>query len=213
MTSGNIVIRKMANNDSDMRYEVSNVFVDGYYKDLSFFTKDREKLKVAFASTFNASVFYLAEIDGKIAGILACCDNQNRALRIQKAVMNKHLGFMMGSLAYRLLKNEFNTPLSYPDDTAYIESVTTIEAARGKGVGTALMQHVMQKLPYRQYILDVVDTNENAYRLYKKLGFDEFKRTREKHPKFKGFQYKIHMSWCKRKIGRRYYCNELQNYC
>ena len=86
-------------------------------------------------------------------------------------------------------------------NTGYIEYVATSEAARGKGVCTALFQHVMQELPYNEYILDVADTKENAYRLYKKLGFTEFMRKQEKHPKLKGLNERIYMKWCKNEIG------------
>ncbi|MEG6612064.1 GNAT family N-acetyltransferase [Pseudoclostridium thermosuccinogenes] len=197
MANNNVLVRKMTDYDRDVGYEVANVFVDGYYKDLSFFSKDREKLRNAFKGTFCPDVFYLAEMDGKIAGMLACSNNRQRAMHIDKTMMKRHLGFVMGNLAYYLLKKEFNTPLTYPDNTGYIECVATSEAARGKGVCTALFQHVMQELPYREFILDVADTNQNAYRLYKKLGFSEFMRKQEKHPKLKGFNERVYMKWTK----------------
>lgn len=201
MSNHNIRICKMSDYDHDVAYEVANVFVDGYYKDLSFFTKDRERLRNAFKSTFCPDVFYLAEMDGKIAGILACSNNRQRAMHIDKRSMRKHLGFFMGSLAYKFLSKEFNTALTYPDDTGYIECVATIESARGKGVCTALFKYVMKELPYKEFILDVADTNENAYRLYKKLGFTEFKRKPEKHGKIKGFNERIYMKFLNNQIN------------
>lgn len=196
----NIKIYKMTDYIRDVRYEAADVFVEGYYKDLSFFTKDREKLRNAFKNTFCPEVFYLAEREGKIVGILACSNNRNRAMHIDKTNMKNYLGFFMGSLAYVLLKKEFNTPLTYSDNTGYIECVATSEAARGKGVCTALCQHVMRELLYDEYILEVADTNENAYRLYKKLGFTEFMRKQEKYPKLKGLNERIYMKWCKNDI-------------
>lgn len=96
-----------------------------------------------------------------------------------------------------LLNKEFNTPLDFTDETAYIECVATSEDARGKGVCTALFKHVMQELSYREYVLDVADTNMNAIRLYKKLGFEEFMRKLEKNAKLKGFTARIYMKWCR----------------
>ncbi len=197
MNVESILIKQMSDYERDVRYDVADVFVDAYYKDLSFFNKDKEKLKTAFKDTFCADIFYLAEMDGVIVGLLACANNKLRAIPASKTALINNLGFIMGNLAYYLLKKEFSTPLTYPDDTAYIESVATSQAARGKGVCTALFRYVMQELPYHQYILEVVDTNENAYRLYKKLGFAEMGRKRVKHPKFKGFNEIIHMNWCK----------------
>ncbi len=199
MNEKNITIKRMADYEYNVRYEAADVFVDGYYRELSFLNKDKEKLKSAFKNTFHPDVFYLAEIDGKIAGILACADCRQRAMTIDKAVMKKEFGFIVGNLVYFFLKGEFNTPLAYPADTAYIECVATSGAARGKGVCTALFQHVMQELPYNKFILEVVDTNQNAYRLYKKLGFTEFKRKPEKHSKLKGFHERIYMNWYKDK--------------
>lgn len=200
MKSNGIHIKPMADYDTDVRYEVADVFVDGYYKDLSFFAKDKEKLKTTFMNTFCADVFYLAEMDGKIVGILACANNRHRAMHIDKDTMKKGLGLVKGNLAYHLLNKEFNTPLTYPDDTTYIECVATGESARGKGVCTELFRYVMENLPYRQFILEVADTNQGAYRLYKKLGFSEFERKNEKFAKIKGLNQRIYMKWSKEKL-------------
>lgn len=195
MNSKDIIVRPMADYDRDVRNEAANVFVDGYYKDLSFFTKDKDKLKNTFKNTFCTNIYYLAEMDGKIVGILACANNRQRAMQIDKTTMKRGLGFVKGALAYYMLNREFNTPLTYPDDTTYIECVATSEAARGKGVCTELFRYVMEKLPYRQFILEVADTNQTAYRLYKNLGFSEFKRKNEKYSKLKGLNQRIYMNW------------------
>lgn len=200
MCSEGILIKRMADYDHDIRNEAASVFVDGYYKDLSFFTKDREKLETAFKNAICTDVFYLAEMDGKIVGILACASNRQRAMHLDKTNMKKSLGFIKGNLAYYMLNKEFNTPLDYPDDTTYIECVATSESARGKGVCTELFRNVMEKLPYRQFILEVADTNHNAYRLYKKLGFSEFMRKNEKYPKLKGLNQRIYLKWYNKRI-------------
>lgn len=197
MENKKILVKRMADFARDVRYEAAGVFVDGYFKELSFFTKDREKLKTAFKDIFCPEVFYLAEMDGEIVGMLACANNRQRAMPVDKAAMKRGLGFVRGSLAYHMLKNEFNSPLNCSDDSTYIECVATNEKARGKGVCTALFQHVLRELPYREYLLEVVDTNRNACRLYKKLGFEEFKRKPERYPRIKGFNERIYMSWCR----------------
>lgn len=83
-------------------------------------------------------------MDGQIVGILACANNRQRAMHIEKDTMKKGLGFIKGNLAYYLLNKEFNTPLAYPDDITYIECVATSESARGKGVCTELFRYVMK---------------------------------------------------------------------
>ncbi|WP_327204809.1 GNAT family N-acetyltransferase [Paenibacillus sp. DMB20] len=114
-----------------------------------------------------------------------------------KASLRSGLGYVMGSLAYFVLKKEFNAPLPYFDETGYIECVATLEKARGQGVSTALMRHVMHQLHFHHYVLEVVDTNEIAYRLYKKLGFEEFERKQAKPSPKRGFNERIYMQWNK----------------
>ncbi|UVI27748.1 GNAT family N-acetyltransferase [Paenibacillus spongiae] len=136
-------------------------------------------------------------LEGEIVGILACSNNRRRAMTVDKPSLKQAFGFLKGNLAYDSLDKEFNAPLPFEDETGYIECVATSERARGKGVSTALFKHVMQELPYRNYILEVVDTNSTAIRLYKKLGFEEFKRKREKLSRLKGFKERIYLQWIK----------------
>lgn len=174
-----ILIKKMADYDRNVRDEVAEVFVDGYFHELSYFTKNRNTLKSAFKSQFCPEVFYLAEVQGEIVGILACANNQQRAMPVAIAPLQNAFGLAAGELAYNVMSQEFNTSLPYDDETGYIECVATSERARGKGVSTSLMKYVMEKLPYRRYILEVAGTNRIALRLYQKLGFKEIERKSE----------------------------------
>ena len=40
-----------------IRNEISSIFVDGFYKWIKFFSKDKEVLKKAFAHMFNPDAF------------------------------------------------------------------------------------------------------------------------------------------------------------
>ena len=91
-------------------------------------------------------------------------------------------------LAYNVMKNEFNPALPYDEETGYIECVATTTKARGKGVSTALMQHVKEELPYKRYVLEVTDSNQVALSLYQKLGFREIERKSEIDAEEKGFR-------------------------
>lgn len=56
-----------------------------------------------------------------------------------------------------------------------------------------MITEIMQRESYDRYILEVADTNTNAVNLYKKLGFKEFHRVKEKHPKQSGLNEYIYM--------------------
>ncbi|WP_062049153.1 GNAT family N-acetyltransferase [Bacillus sp. JCM 19034] len=193
MKSYEIRVRPMRGFKGDVRREVAAVFVDGYREDLAFLSNNQEKLIEAFQKMICPYVFYFATLEGDIVGILACSNNQNRALTIDKTILRNSFGYVKGNLAYHFMKDEFNKKLPYQDDTGYIECVATTVKARGKGVSTALMNYVLENEDYRHYILEVVDTNKVAYRLYKKLGFTEFERKKESFSRMKGFEYRIYM--------------------
>jgi len=106
---------------------------------------------------------------------------------------------MKGSLVYLFMKDAFNKKLPYGDDTCYIECVATKMDARGKGVSTALMKNILKKTDYQRFILEVTDANEVARHIYKKLGFREYEKIKERFPKLKGFNYRIYMDYFKTK--------------
>lgn len=193
METYDIKVRPMRGFKDDVSREVAAVFINGYDKDLAFLSDNKEKLIEAFQKMICPDVFYLAVLDDEIVGILACSNNQNRALSIDKKILINFFGYVKGSMAYYFMKDEFNKKLPYQDDTGYIECVATTVKARGKGVSTALMSYVLKNDIYQRYILEVVDTNEVAYRLYTRLGFTELKRKKERFSKFKGFKQRIYM--------------------
>lgn len=120
-------------------------------------------------------------------------------MTIDKAILRNSFGYVKRSMAYHFMKNEFNGKLAYLDDTGYIECVATEEKARGKGVSTALMSYVLENEDYHRYVLEIVDTNKTAYRLYTKSGFTEFMRKKESFSKMKGFKHRIYMEWKSKK--------------
>lgn len=197
MQTYDIQVKRMNEFDADVRREAAAVFVEGYYKELSFLSKDHGKLIEAFGPMMCPDVFYLAALDQEIVGILACSNNQQRALTVDQELLTRSFGFLKGNISYRFMKGEFNKKLPYPDDTGYIECVATAVKARGKGVSTALFHYVMETAPYQRYILEVADTNEVAYRLYTKLGFSELERKKEKLAMITGLKERIYMEFSK----------------
>ncbi|MFA1819820.1 GNAT family N-acetyltransferase [Virgibacillus oceani] len=193
MKSYDIQVMPMREAESDVSREVANVFVDGYEKDLAFLSNNRVKLIEAFQKMICPDVFFFATLEGEVVGILACSNNQKRGLTMDKTILRNSFGYVKGSIAYHFMKDEFNKKLSYQDDTGYIECVATTSKARGKGVSTSLMNYVLENEDYHRYTLEVVDTNEIAYRLYKKLGFTAFERKKESFSKMKGFKYRVYM--------------------
>lgn len=90
----------------------------------------------------------------------------------------KHLGFFKGSAAGILLKKEFEAlSEDFPPNTGSIEFVGTAYEFKGQGVASQIIQHIFENTPYNDYVIEeVADMNIPAMKLYKKLGFEEYKK-------------------------------------
>ena len=186
--------------DNDINDRMSEIFVEGFYQWLKYFSKDKKKLANAFSHMFNPDVFYIALLNDDICGIAACNDGVMKSIRLEKKELKKHLGFIKGSIAYSVLKHEFEEkqyPFTIEQDMGCIEFVATSSKYRGQGVASEIITHIFNNTPFTSYVLEVADTNLNAVNLYTKLGFQEFKRVKEEHSKQSGINYLVYMKYIK----------------
>jgi len=184
---------------SNPRDEMSKIFVEGWYEDFKRLCKDKNKLRRAFEHIFTLENFYVAQVDKQIMAFVAVCDriDEKRAIHLDAKIIRKYLGFFRGSIATYMLTKVLikkKYPFQIPTGTGVIEFVATLPEARGKGLAGKTIEYAMEDANYQAYILEVVDTNHGAIKLYERLGFEEF--TREKSPfppKHSGFEYLIYM--------------------
>jgi len=117
--------------------------------------------------------------------MLACANKETYSIKHDKKVLIKELGLIKGFVANMILKKIFTKPRKYAieidDKTGSIENVTTDSNYRKKGIATSIMEYIFALNMYEKYILEVLGTNENAIKLYKKLGFKEV-GTQKIHP-------------------------------
>jgi ribosomal protein S18 acetylase RimI-like enzyme len=179
-----------------IRRQMSEIFVEGFYHWLKLFCKDKEKLKSAFAHIFNPEVFYIAVENGEVWGIVACRDRNNPSVRLEKKTFRKYLGFIRGTITYRILKSQVEKPypFEFTESMGAIEFVAISPKHRHEGLATEILNHVIFSAPYTEYVLEAADTNPNAVSLYTKLGFKEFTRVKEPHSKQTGVNFFIYMS-------------------
>lgn len=193
-----IEIRRASELGENTRKKISEIFVDGFGKELTFFSKDSKQLARALEHMFVLDVFYVAIIDGEIAGITACTNGRMTSTVSNKKELIKHLGFLKGTIASYIFKREFEKlPIEVGDRMASVEFVATASKYRGKGVATAIMNHIFTLPQYDEYVLEVADTNTNAVKLYEKLGYKEFRRIKPKHSKISGINYLVYMKYKK----------------
>lgn len=177
------------------RNSVALCIAEGFEKDFSVLCKNNQKVADAIAAGLNMKRFYVAEIEGDIAGVLAISDCNGRAARVEKGSLKKQFGFFKGFIGALVLKEEFEGQLAYPVTTGYIEFVAVRKRYRKQGIATTMLQKSMLLTNYQDFVLDVTDINCNAIKCYTNIGFEEFKRIPEKHGKQKGFSEKIFMRY------------------
>ncbi|WP_264737806.1 GNAT family N-acetyltransferase [Cytobacillus firmus] len=187
--------------DRNISNEMSTIFVDCFYQWLNYFSKDKAKLYRTFVHMFNTEVFYTAAVDNHIAAITACTNNIP-SVKLKYSEFRKHLGLIMGSISYIILKKEFEKkqyPFQISEKMGAIEFVATSVNYRGQRVATELLKTIMDSTSYDEYVLEVADTNTAAIKLYEKLGFAEFMRISQKHSKRSGVNYLVYMKHLKMK--------------
>lgn len=193
---------------NDIREKISGLFVDAYGKDLKFFSKDEHTLKKAFSHIFVLEYFYTAVIDNEIAGMAVCIDQEHFCIKHNGNILRKYLGLIRGSFADMVLTYYFNKYPKYHEKTGIDEKTASIEFVavsskyRKKGVASSLLNHILAFPEYRDYILEVADTNIHALRLYKKLGFKEVYRKKQAFGKYIGIHYLLYMKRSKNNQGK-----------
>ncbi|TYB62261.1 GNAT family N-acetyltransferase [Nonomuraea sp. PA05] len=183
-----IEVRRGSELGESHRHAITRIFVEGFGPDLVFFSKDPGKLTEALAHMLVLDLFHVGLVAGEPAGIVACTDGRQRAVRHDARELRRHLGLVRGTVAHFAFTRMFERPLSYGGERmASLEFVATGSRFRGQGVASAVIEHLLALPQYDEYVLDTIaDINTPALRLYEKLGFTEFKRTKVHHKMITG---------------------------
>jgi hypothetical protein len=87
-----IEIKHASELGENSKKKISEIIVDGFGKHLTFFSKDDKKLAEALEHMFVLDVFYVAMIDGEIAGITVCTNGKTSSINHNKRELIRHLG-------------------------------------------------------------------------------------------------------------------------
>ena len=173
-----VTIRKAVEAD---RPAVANSIITAFDNDFSAFIKQfgREFVLDFMGQVLQMKYFYVAEQANHIIGILSISDANGRATKLDRQQLTKSFGrfktFLLG-----LGFSDFEKPIKIPATTGYIEYVAVDASQRGQGLAQQMLKESMRIAGFKDYVLNVKDSNEAAIRCYQKLGFREF--TRKKKP-------------------------------
>ena len=196
----NIKVVKANELNDEIRKQISEIFVDGFYQWIHYFSKDKNKLARAFNHMFQLHNFYVAIIDDKIAGAVACTDGRSKSVILNKKDLRMYLGFPMGSIAYIALRKELENhkyPFDLEVDCGSMEFVMTNKSYRNMGVASAIIKHIFKNTDFKSYVLEVADSNTPAVNLYKKMGFNDYMKVKNNFSKQSGFNYYLYMKYVK----------------
>ena len=119
-----------------------------------------------------------AEEDGKLLGVLAIQTNKQSFLDPDFKDLRAHYGIVGGIIRAAGLTLLQHSP---KPKELYIEGIAVADFARGKGVGTKLLDEIMilaKSQGFERVTLQVINTNHRALQLYERLGFTIEKRSK-----------------------------------
>ena len=137
---------------------------------------------------FDLYVIFNKEDSSKLLGIILVSRGKNINFTKEVLFLFKKLDFMT-AVRFAMVKYIYKRTLSkVNEDDLYLAEIATKTSERCKGVGRAIIQHVLKRakeLGFKRVVLDVDLKNKKALKLYESLGFKVFDK--------KKFQYGSHM--------------------
>jgi len=186
--------------NDEQKKEVAKLYYKAFTKKFTylwFFTKnERKAINVLIHSLQYEYAFYAVHED-KILGFIGLNKKKEIFFPSRYKAFLKSFRLLnatwryLGHVIYRLTKDRLD------NETMYIDPIVVSSEARGKGIGTKLMNatfELTKQLNLKCLSLDVVDTNPQAKSLYEKLGFQVVKEVNTKIiTKKAGFKKYYHM--------------------
>ena len=169
----------------DIKEDMAEIFVTNNLGLFSFLFKEKDKeakkqknkenLVKAFCHAFSLDNFYIALGEEQAIGMLGISDNKKRAMTLNLKELKKYLGGK-GKLCYEKVKH-YSYPIShYEDDMAFLEPIEILEEFKDENAEEELINFVVSQTPYKVYIAEVFDDQEELYKTYRKCGFVEIER-------------------------------------
>lgn len=189
---GNYSIVEYGNLSESQKQEAVEVFIEGFGH-LMTFTKDHAILKSLFSTSLNATYILTYVEDDIVLGVLGIATNCVRPIKFSEEDCIKHFGKFKGFILCRQMNAIFQSQVVTGDTDLYIDILATAKTARNKGIASKLIQYSFDLPNYQNYYIEVFSKNINAKRLYEKLGFVTYKKSRFSILSLRGSGYPIKM--------------------
>jgi 8-oxo-dGTP diphosphatase len=177
------------------RAGIAAVVVEAYRREFSTLSRNMDAIAAVLTPAVEVDRFFVADRGDDVIGAVGCTDSTGRAMRVRGSDWRSNLGLVRGTIAARILAPQWTSRVDYPDSTGYIEFVAVAERARRQGIATRLVEDVIAQTRYSDFELEVTDVNVAARDCYRKIGFVEVNRKKEKFGRIKGFRERIYMHY------------------
>jgi ribosomal protein S18 acetylase RimI-like enzyme len=156
----------------NIREKLGELYVNAFYDDvLKYFSRNKTKLRKLFACGFLLDCFYVAIIDNEIIGMVACMGKGEICIKLDLKTIIKYIGLFSGLIINFWLKQFLKGFPELDENTALIEYLAIDTKYLRKGIASTLVKSLFTLTEYESYILEVIETNKKAIKLYNKLGF------------------------------------------
>ncbi len=157
--------------------KLADIYFQAFGRKIAALIKPEYKAREIIIKSMNYDMALYALDDNKnLLGFLGFQTNYKEFIRYRYINFREHFNPVSSFLKWNILK------LSIPGlqkTEIRIDSVAVDDSSRSKGVGTALIEHFFNFAKtnnFKKIYLEVVDTNPEAKRLYRRLGFNIKKR-------------------------------------
>ena len=172
------------------------IFIEGF-KHLMTFSKDEVELKQLFSIGLNPSLIYVCIENDKVLGIMGIATNHARPIRVDLEKCIHIYGKLKGTILCKQMNVIFQSQVVKGDHDLYIDVLATTKEARGRGIATKLIEYAFALENYEDCYIEVLSKNVNAKRLYERMGFEAYKKSKISFVALLGQGYPVKMRRCK----------------
>lgn len=184
-------IQRLSDLGVDKISEVAHFIVKQFFEMFGPISEDEQALTQLFMKSIVSEQCFVALDQNKVIGVVGVSTPVRGAFEISFKEVNDCLGLRDGLKFYF---NIVKSGVTLKSNQIYINTLAVEEAYRRQGIATLLLEECMAKSCADEYLLDVVDVNTGAIKLYQSIGFHVIKRKKQHFKKQAGFSEWVYMS-------------------
>ena len=158
------------NIDLKDKAEITSILFEAFWNKMKWYFSKMNQVdaRILFGEAITYNMGYYYKEDGKVLGAALLSKRKTPYLKINRHIRKK-MGFIKGMLFGKI----FNVT-SPKKHVICLQMISVSPNARGKGVGKKMldyMNEIAKNNGSNQIILDVIDNNKGAIKLYEREGY------------------------------------------